>query len=79
MTTPIEITFEPQRRRRNAEMPYCTDITIIPDDSFERDEYFLLELSTNDEDVLLLPQNATIIISDDETGMYSLIQKVCSQ
>ena len=50
-------------------MPYCINITIISDDIFESDEVFFLELSTADEDVLLFPQNATITISDDETGI----------
>ena len=67
--TAININFELQRRRRSAEMPYCINITIIPDDIFESDEVFFLELSTADEDVLLFPQNATITILDDETGI----------
>ena len=68
--TAIDMNFEPQRRRRKAKIPYFTNITIIPDDVFERDEYFFVELSTADEGVLLFPQNATITISDDETGSY---------
>ena len=67
--TTIDINFEPQRKRRSAEMPYCTNITIIPDDTFESDEFFFVELRTADEDVILFPQNATITISDDETGI----------
>lgn len=54
-------------------MLYCTNITIIPDDTFESDEYFLVELSTVDEGVVLFPQNATITILDDETGIMHVV------
>lgn len=65
MTT-IDISFEPRRKRRSAETSYCTNITIIADELVEDNEYFTVALSTSDEDVVLLPQNATIVIINND-------------
>lgn len=55
-------------KRQSAEMSYCFNITIIDDEIFENDENFIVGLSTVDEDVILFPQNATVIIVDQQTG-----------
>ena len=68
----IDVSFEPEngRKRRSAETSYCTNITIIADELVEGDEFFTVALSTFDEDVVLLPQNATIVIIDNDCKCY---------
>ena len=68
----IDVSFEPEdgRKRRSAETSYCTNITITADELVEGDEFFTVALSTSDEDVVLLPQNATIVIIDNDCKCY---------
>ena len=61
-----DVSFGPGRKRRSPETLYCTNITIIADELVERDEFFTVALSTSDEDVVLFPQNATIVIMNND-------------
>ena len=63
----IEVTFGGNRKRREVEsMTRCVNISIIPDSLVENDETFTVTLSTEDPDVVLNPQNATVIIRNNE-------------
>lgn len=69
MPTTLEITIDPSRKRRmtsGGATIYPTNITLIADELVELDEYFFVELSTNDPGVILYPQNATVTIEDND-------------
>jgi hypothetical protein len=50
--TPTELTFPADSEQGDT---VCTDIEIIDDEAVENNEYFTVELSTNDSNVQLLP------------------------
>ena len=62
--TTIEVTFGGSRKRQ--EVTHCVNISIIADNLVENDETFTVTLSTEDPDVVLNPQNATVIIETNE-------------
>ena len=64
----LDFTVEGDRNRREStnEPTTCFGIPLMEDQLVERDEYFTVELSTQDSSVILMPQNATIIIRDND-------------
>ena len=45
----------------------CFNVTVVPDDLFEMDETFLIELSSTDPSAVLNPDEARIRIVDDDS------------
>ena len=78
-STTIELTFEGARNRRSTSTLSSTSITLIADDIVEDQEFFMLELSTDDEDVVLFPQNATIIITNNDRKINFTIVSLITQ
>ena len=66
--TTVDLTFDPARNRRSTESVdnLCASITLIPDELVEDEEYFFVELSTDDSGVILFPQNKTIFIANND-------------
>jgi len=66
--TTVDLTFDPARNRRSTESVnnLCANILLIPDELVEDEEYFLVELSTDDSGVILFPQNKTIFIANND-------------
>ena len=63
----IDLTFDGARKKRNgASEIQCVNITILSDEKVEFDETFYVVLSTEDPDVCLIPQNATVIITNND-------------
>ena len=62
------VSFQPS----SSTSPLCVDIVINNDIILENDETFAVSLSSNDQDVIVESQNATVTISDDD-GMYEHI------
>lgn len=59
-------TFTPD----NFETPYCFSTTIVDDSIFEPPkEYFLLNLTSNDEDVFVKDGLHQVIICDDDSKL----------
>lgn len=64
-----ELTFEGNRERRSVPADgngNCVNISLIADGIVETDESFFVELSTDDPHVILMPQNASCIIMDND-------------
>lgn len=49
---------------------HCFDLLAVDDDVYEFNERFLLTSSTSDTAVLLDPEEATVLIKDNDEGMY---------
>ena len=64
----IDLTFDGARKKRTlgASEIQCVNITILSDEKVEFDETFYVVLSTEDPDVCLIPQNATVIITNND-------------
>ena len=50
----------------------CTLITIDPDTVVENTEIFSVQLDTRDQDVILFPTTASILIMDDDSEFFSI-------
>ena len=48
----------------------CVNMTIVNDDILEGEEDFFLTLTTTDSDVLLIPNEAQVVIADDDSTFY---------
>jgi len=57
----VVLTFQPGTNGQ------CTSITIVNDSILENDENLLVELTTSDEVVALIPSSATITIEDNDS------------
>ena len=62
--TPLDETRLFQPATSNA--PLCVNIVIVDDATLEVDENFLVRLSSTDQDVLIVSQDANVTISDDD-------------
>lgn len=64
--TTVELNFDGKRRRRSV-LSQTFDITLIADEIIESDEFFLVELSTEDASVVVVTPSATIVIINDDS------------
>ena len=64
----IDLTFDGARKKRTlgASEIQCVNITILSDEKVEYNETFYVVLSTDDPDVILVPQNATVTITNND-------------
>ncbi len=76
--TSVDFVFTPppshpygRRRKREAGLRRCVNISILADDVVETDEYFTLVLSSEDLGVTLMPANATVVISNNDCEFTS--------
>ena len=60
----MDFTFGPGVSRR------CVNVTIANDDILEGEEDFFSTLTTTDLDVLLIPNEAQVVIADNNSTFY---------
>ena len=58
-------------RQASASEPLCNNIQLENDDILESDESFFVILSSSDRAVTLEPNNATVIINNDDSKWFS--------
>ena len=69
VVTTLEFLFSGNRRRRRAALGdemQCVPVSVIGDERVENDEDFFLTLTTDDPDIILLPDEARVIIKNDD-------------
>ena len=72
VVTTLEFLFSGNRRRRRAALGdemQCVPVSVIGDERVENDEDFFLTLTTDDPDIILLPDEARVTIKNDD-GMF---------
>ena len=67
VTAVVDLSFGP------TSLEDCTDISIINDVVFEQDEVFTVQLSTDDEQIMLSPRSASVTIQDNDGKNYTLL------
>ena len=67
---PVNIDYSPvstQLLFQPTATQQCRNIAIVQDNILEADETFSVQLSTTDQNVTLIPANATVIIEDNDS------------
>ena len=63
------LTIPPGTISGTNEATQCVNITIVDNMAYEKDEYFLVEISSDDSGVMILDDSSTVNITDDESTL----------